>query len=291
MYIDGGKTAKSPAVYFDGAGSGIIRVIAYATLVNATITGTFGVNSDTPLFIGKDPTTGLGLLTNNGTLSLNVDGSDRVSLLIFNSPGSLAGTGRVTMTPSSLIYVNTSGDRITIGAGLPAGVSINAATGLLSGRIASAGTYNPFIEVNFQGPGGGVGPSVIEALTIIVTPAPGVKIAAVTPTVTARHSNHGKHADESPGTGQFVVTLSDPQPEKIDVTFAIAGSAVNGVDYAPINTTVKFKPGEVSKNITINPLGKGPGAGLKSTVKLMLQDGDGYTIDTPEKVKVKIIGD
>ena len=95
---------------------------------------------------------------------------------------------------------------------------------------------------------------------------------------------------DSGDLGEFTLGLSAAQDHDVVVAFTIKGSAVNGTDYVLINSTKKIKAGKTSKPIKIAPLGAGAGTGVKRTVVLTLQPGDAYTVSTPGKVKVKIIG-
>lgn len=90
--------------------------------------------------------------------------------------------------------------------------------------------------------------------------------------------------------GSFLLTLSAAANPDIVVNFTIKGTIVNGTDYTLLKATKKTKAGKTSKPIRITPLGGGAGTGVKRTVVLVLQPGDGYTIGTTGKVKVKIVG-
>ena len=89
---------------------------------------------------------------------------------------------------------------------------------------------------------------------------------------------------------EFTLGLSQAQAHDVVVAFTIKGTAVNGSDYVLLKGTKKIKAGKTSKPIQVIPLGTGAGAGVKRTVVLTLQPGEGYTVGTTGKVKVKILG-
>lgn len=57
--------------------------------------------------------------------------------------------------------------------------------------------------------------------------------------------------------GTFTLTISQPQPVDLYVPLSINGSAINGVDYTAIPTTVVIPAGQTSVTIPLNPLADG----------------------------------
>ncbi len=107
---------------------------------------------------------------------------------------------------------------------------------------------------------------------------PTITLTAVTPEV----------AVNSGGYAAFSLTLSAAQTTDVIANFTIKGTALNGTDYVLLTGTKKIKAGKLSKPIKIIPQGDLDGAS-KKTVVLTLQSGDGYTVGTTNKVKVKIV--
>ena len=93
---------------------------------------------------------------------------------------------------------------------------------------------------------------------------------------------------DSGAIGEFEVALSAVQTSDVVVNYTIKGSAVNGTDYVQLSGTKKIKAGKLSKPIKIIPQSDLGGVS-KKTVVLTLAPGDGYTVGTTGKVKVKIV--
>ncbi len=140
---------------------------------------------------------------------------------------------------------------------------------------------------NFFGVGGGsVGGTIFKetpsAVPLVYAPPP-----MVLPTVTL-DAAIPQVAVGSGGVAEFMVGLSTVQDHDVTVSYTIKGSAANGTDYMQLKGTKKIKAGKLSKPIQVIPQGDLGGAS-KKTVVLTLAPGDGYTIDTTGKVKVKIV--
>ncbi|WP_211335098.1 autotransporter domain-containing protein [Thiocapsa rosea] len=90
--------------------------------------------------------------------------------------------------------------------------------------------------------------------------------------------------------GEFLVSLSSPAGEGgVTVTYSLSGSAVAGVDFAPLPGTLVIPAGQSSATISVTPLPGNPGdpdADLIVTV----QPGQGYAVGAPASATVVIRG-
>lgn len=67
-------------------------------------------------------------------------------------------------------------------------------------------------------------------------------------------ASEAPHANGEPNTARFVISREGPTDSRILVPFEIGGTAGNGVDYQPIDGTVRLLEGEVSAVVTIVPI-------------------------------------
>lgn len=155
--------------------------------------------------------------------------------------------------------------------GLPPGLSIDPATGAISGAPTQAGSYAvTLIASNAGGMGG-------ATLTLTVSPisVPLVSVTVDAPTIS--------RAAGQAATVTFTRSDGDvSQPLK--VAYTVSGSAVGGRDYATLSGVKKLKAGRTSATLQIVPLSDG----AKGTVLLTLQPGAGYTLGSPATAKSKI---
>ncbi len=200
-----------------------------------------------------------------------------------NGPAAGAGVALKVTLPAGLTFVSATG-----GAS-----AVDGVVTLYVGALPDGGTaaFDVVARVNTTGSlvttatatGSVVDANVVDntaQATLDASELPSVTLAATVPTVTA-----GTGAQ-----GVFTLTLPAPLDHDVIVNFTIKGTAANGTDYVQLKTTKKIKAGKTGKPIKVTPLGVGAGTGVKRTVVLTLQPGDGYLVGTPGKVKVKIVG-
>ena len=91
--------------------------------------------------------------------------------------------------------------------------------------------------------------------------------------------------------GCFTIVRSGDQSVPVTVMYSIHGSAKNGVDYESIETIRTIKAGETSEKVVIVPIDTGDRTREDRHVRLTLLAESGYTIATPNEVKLKIVYD
>ena len=158
-------------------------------------------------------------------------------------------------------------------AGLPAGLTLNAVTGVISGTPTTAGNSAVTLSAANTGGTGSAG------LALNVAPPPLPSVTVTVPTATTSVGG---------AAGEFLLTLSQVQTTDVTVQYTIKGSAVNGTDYTLLSGTKKIKAGLTSKPVKVKAMGDLEGFSSK-VVKFTLAPGSGYTVGTTGKVKVKIV--
>lgn len=115
----------------------------------------------------------------------------------------------------------------------------------------------------------------------------GTPATVTLPTASVAVLTKTAHVDD-PTPAAFNITLSAPAAAKIVVRYRLDGTAVNGRDYTLIKAKAKFKPGETSLSVNVQPQGDLAGA-AKKKVRLTLQPGGAYTLGGRSAATVKII--
>ena len=300
-------TATVSATNAGGTGSGTLTLTilpAPPVLSSATVAGgQVGVAFGFQLAATNAPTafaaTGLpaGLTLNAGSGLIAgtpaTPGTFVVTLAAANAGGTGGGALTLTILPATPVITGaaTAGAQQTVSfiygitatgtptayaaTGLPAGLSLNAATGVISGvPTAPVGTYPVTLAASNAG---GTGTAILT-LTVAPPPYPTVTLTVPAPSV----------ALNSGAVAGFLLTLSSVQTQDLVVAYVVKGSGVNGTDYVFLKGTVKIKAGKISKPIKVTPLGDLGGAS-KKTVKLTLAAGNGYILDPAVTGKVKIL--
>ena len=209
----------------------------------------------------------------------NAGGSGTASLTLTVSaalaPGTpvitsaVGTTGQVGATFSYQITASNTPTNYSA-TGLPGGLSVNAADGLIIGTPTKAGAFAVTLGV-----ANAIGKSTL-AMAVTITPAlPVVTLSAAVPSVIA----------DSGQIGEFLLTVPSASASNLAINYSVKGTTVNGADYTLLSGIKTLK---TSKPIKIIPEGNLGGA-PKKTVKLVLEPGTGYTVGTTGKVKVTIL--
>ena len=173
---------------------------------------------------------------------------------------------------------NAPGAAALLGAFTAAGAFPFASGSLDSATVASLGPGS--YTVLASGNSGSTGVALVEVYDITPSSPPGpdsVTIAATDP-----------NADTSGGNpGAFTVTRSGDTSQPVTITYAVSGSAVNGIDYQglPGSVTIPAYVSSTSVPLTPNPsLSTAP----SGTVILTLNPGSGYTVGAASSATVTI---
>ena len=161
---------------------------------------------------------------------------------------------------------------------LPPGLTLDPASGLISGTLMDLGTFRTQISATDAIGTGSAQLTIGVALTpyvVTLSPAPARILA-----------------DEGQ-TGAFVINLSRPAPRPAYIYYQIKGSAVYGISYQRLPTHVQVQTGESSVNLPVVPILPSSPSNKNSgvrTVKLVLSDNaEDYSVGKPAAAKLKIV--
>ena len=206
------------------------------------------------------------------TLTLGGDGN-------FYGSSGVAGVGGAGVFAGTIFKVTPTGTLTTLHTFVPA----EAVPTFLPLVPAANGT---FLSASSVPDGLSIGSGTVFRITPGAVPPASVVPVVVVPSVTLEATTPQVNVG-SGGEGIFTVTLSAVQDHDVTVSYTIKGSAANGTDYVLLSGTRKIKAGKLSKPIKVIPQGDLGGAS-KKVVTLVLAPGEGYTVGTTGKVKVKI---
>ena len=95
-------------------------------------------------------------------------------------------------------------------------------------------------------------------------------------------------ASETGGdTGTFTLSASPAPSTDLTVTYTLGGSAVNGLDYEPLASSVVIPAGQTTVTVVVSPVDDPFGEGAE-TVTLILNQGSGYSVATTSAMTVTI---
>lgn len=143
-------------------------------------------------------------------------------------------------------------------------------------RLNADGTLDTGFNVSPDADGGVVS-VVVQADGKIVLSGEFTQINGATRSNVARLNPDGSSAT-------VTFTHSGELSQQIKVAYTLAGSPINGRDYAALSGLKKIKAGRASASVQIVSLPNG----ANGKVKLKVLPSDGYTVGSPAQVKVKI---
>jgi uncharacterized delta-60 repeat protein len=222
------------------------------------------LNADGSLDTGYFPARGVNL-NEVAAILAQPDGSALVGGVVFIPQGLTASGG------DGLARINADGTQDTSFSSGGGPLRVTALALQSDGKALLAANANALV-------GAAVG-DVYRAFDLRISSTPVVSLTADIPEAVAASGQFG----------EFLLTLSEAQDDDLIVNYAVKGTATNGTDYALLKGFKKIKAGKTSKPIKVIPQGDLGGA-AKKTVTLVLAPGDGYTVGTTSKVKVKIFG-
>ncbi len=236
---------------------------------------TSGNNGSYEAGTGYDLMTGLGV-PKFGTLLASLQGTTVTITRMAPAFGTIPAV-RGVMGEAFAYQITASNSPATFGAAdLPDGLSVNPATGLISGSPSATGIFIVTLSATNAAGTGTTG----LALTIAPSSDPVVILTASEPQALLNDDQ----------AGEFTLSIANAVSSDVKVSYTLKGSAINGTDYAYLKGFTKIKAGRTSKAIRVVPQGNVEGAG-KKVIKLKLAPGEGYTIGTTGVVKVSILID
>ena len=198
--------------------------------VSAATGGTYTVN-----IAAGALSAGVGSNANTSTASLLVT----LPATVITSANTASGT---VGTPFSYTITATNPPSTFSATGLPPGVTVNTATGLLSGTPTVAGTYN--VNAGVSNAGGTA--SLIVTITITAVPVPAVTLAPATVPFGSRTVNTTSAAS--------VVTLTNSGTASLLLSGITAGGDFAYTTTCPLLTPPIAPAGNCTFNITFTPL-------------------------------------
>lgn len=193
---------------------------------------------------------------------------------VITSATTASGTMDYPFTYQIMADRAVSSYSATIG-GLPAGLSFDAASGVISGTPEESGFFQSDIGATDAS---GTGTAVLE-----------LSINTDAPTVTVTASPKKIMAAAGQST-TFVFTLSHPVPHATSISYLAQNINLTLIDYSFSKRHVKIPAGKTSAALTLTPFALSPlPPGLVQKVKLLITNSPGnYIPGNPGSAKIQI---
>lgn len=259
--VEGAPYRKTvPVTYLNG--SDTLQYSAGGLPAGVSIDASTGVISGTPQAGSANTytvavTVRAGALSANKSYTLTVQAAPRQDVLAITSPGDITVKQGQALTLSLTVTYTGSGTLAYSASGLPAGVAINAGTGVIAGTPTKAGSYSVTVTV-----GDGVLPSASAtfALTVKAAPADPETPAPSDPAPTYEHRTL-----TDPTTGVSVTGSFTP-----DASLVVTKNALHVAGTCAACDEIRAKGGRIALyDISIT-------GGHSGNIELSLPVGEGY---------------
>ena len=160
--------------------------------------------------------------------------------------------------------------------GLPNGLSINTATGLISGTPLAAGT--PTIILSATNTSGVGTATLVLTINNSASNLPTLNIVATVPSVVA----------SSGDSAEATITRTGDLSKKLVVFYRVSGTARAGTDYVALTGKAKFKPGRGTATVEVTPARSSVDP-AHAKLKISLLANNTYQLGDVLKAKIKIV--
>ena len=242
-----------------------------------------------PTGLTLDPSTGVisGIPKQPGSSEVDLTatgaggtGLARLHLVILDSAASsapvikAAGIGEATVgEPYKSRIVASNGPTGYAAIGLPAGLKVNAVTGVISGTPTAEGRFSALVSASNP-----EGEALAIRRLVVGVNLPVVTLVANIPNVTV-----GVEPE-----GQFKLTRTGDTSKLLLVPYRVHGTAVAGTDYFVLHSTRQFMPGKADVYINVYPVGHDLVGADSKTVMITLDQYPTFKVHGSRKATVTL---
>lgn len=270
--------------------NGWLNTNAFRT-TEGTITWTApasGVTAGTVITISTTPDTTLGTVSESGDLNFSGDGDQiiayQVSSGVITPIAALNNEGAAFQADATSSNTSALPQGLVLGESAVALTEIDNAvyTGPTSGDKATlqAALNNP---ANWTGDNS-INQTFSGSFTIGGGPVPTVP----TVTIAATDASAAETGGQIPNTGTFTITRSGSTAAALTVSYTVAGTATNGIDYNALTGTVTIPAGQASTTIVISPVNDANATEGNESVVVTLSDTATYDLGAASAATVTI---